>query len=130
MSADEQAIRNLVASWHRATAAGDVDAVLALMADDVIFLVAGQPPMRGRSTFERGLRKLLSEHRIHSTGEIQEIVISGDLAYCWTMLTVRIIPVAGGTETSRRGSALSILRKQANGSWLLVRDANLLSAAE
>ena len=130
MSADEQAIRNLVASWHRATAAGDVDAVLALMADDVIFLVAGQPPMRGRSTFERGLRKLLSEHRIHSTGEIQEIVISGDLAYCWTMLTVRIIPVAGGTETSRQGNALSILRKQANGSWLLVRDANLLSAAE
>ena len=44
MSADEQAVRNLVASWHRATAAGDVDAVLALMADDVIFLVAGQPP--------------------------------------------------------------------------------------
>jgi len=130
MNADEQAIRKLVASWHRATAAGDVDAVLALMADDVIFLVAGQPPMRGRSTFERGLRKLLSEHHIHSTGEIQEIVISGDLAYCWTMLTVRVIPLAGGTETSRRGNALSILRKQANGSWLLVRDANLLSAAE
>jgi uncharacterized protein (TIGR02246 family) len=41
MNADEQAIRDLVASWHRATAAGDVDAVLALMADDVIFLVAG-----------------------------------------------------------------------------------------
>jgi len=130
MNADEQAIRNLVASWHRSTAAGDVDAVLALMADDVIFLVAGQPPMRGRSAFERGLRKLLSEHRIHSTGEIQEIVVSGDLAYCWTMLTVRVIPLAGGTETSRRGNALSVLRKQANGSWVVVRDANLLSAAE
>ncbi len=130
MNADEQAIRNLVASWHRATAAGDVDAVLALMADDVIFLVAGQPPMRGRGTFEQGLRKLLSEHRIHSSGEIQEIVVSGDLAYCWSMLNVRVTPLAGGAETSRRGNALSILRKQANGSWLVVRDANLLSAAE
>ena len=130
MNADEQAIRDLVASWHRATAAGDVDAVLALMADDVIFLVAGQPPMRGRATFAHGLRKLLSEHRIDSSGEIQEIVVSGDLAYCWTMLTVRVTSLAGGTETSRRGNALSILRKQANGSWLLVRDANLLSAAE
>ena len=54
MNSDEQAISSLVASWHRATAAGDVDAVLALMADDAIFLVAGQPPLRGRSTFEHG----------------------------------------------------------------------------
>ena len=130
MNSDEQAISSLVASWHRATAAGDVDAVLALMADDVIFLVAGQPPMRGRGTFEHGLRKLLGEHRIHSSGEIQEIVVSGDLAYCWSMLNVSITPLAGGEENSRRGNALSILRKQANGSWLVVRDANLLSAAE
>jgi len=130
MNADEQAIRNLVASWHRSTAAGDVEGVLALMADDVVFLVVGQPPMRGRSAFERGLRKLLGAYRIDSSGELQEIVVSGDLAYCWSMLTVRVIPLAGGPEKSRRGNALSILRKQANGSWLVVRDANLLSAAE
>ena len=52
MNADEQAIRALVAEWHSATAAGDVDAVLQLMAEDVVFLVAGQPPMKGRSSFE------------------------------------------------------------------------------
>src|SRR6185436_9113859 len=34
MSADEQQIRDLVATWMSATEAGDVDAVLALMADD------------------------------------------------------------------------------------------------
>jgi len=32
MSSDEQAIRGLVALWHSATAAGDVDTVLGLMA--------------------------------------------------------------------------------------------------
>ena len=51
MNTEEQAIRDLVASWHRATAAGDVDTVLGLMADDVVFLVPGQPPMKGRSSF-------------------------------------------------------------------------------
>ena len=56
MSTDEQAIRNLVEQWHRATAAGDVDTVLRLMAEDVVFLMAGKPPMKGRSTFEQGLR--------------------------------------------------------------------------
>ena len=59
MTTDEQSIRNLVAQWHSATAAGDVKNVLSLMAEDVVFLVAGQPPMKGRSMFEKGLRRLL-----------------------------------------------------------------------
>ena len=129
MSADEQAIRDLVESWHRATASGDVDTVLKLMADDVVLLVAGHPPMRGRSSFERGLRGLLSQNRIDSMGEIEEIAVSGNLAYCWSALTVRVTPLAGGTATVRTGNALSILRKQSNGSWVVVRDANMLSVA-
>jgi uncharacterized protein (TIGR02246 family) len=129
MDSDEQTIRNLVAQWHRATAAGDVDAVLGLMSEDVVFLVAGKPPMKGRSTFEKGLRRLLESHRIDSTGEVQECVVSGDLAYCWALLTVRVTPISGGDATARSGSALSIFRKQVNGSWLLMRDANLLPSA-
>src|SRR5882762_4853991 len=115
MSTDEQAIRDLVARWHSATARGDVDTVLGLMAEDVVFLVAGQPPMRGREAFERGLRDLLTNHRIESTGEVQEVEVSGDLAYSWTNLTVRVVPRTGGDASVRSGSALSILRKQSNG---------------
>jgi hypothetical protein len=40
--------------------------------------VAGQPPVRGRSSFERGLRGLLTQNRVESTGDVQEIEISGD----------------------------------------------------
>ena len=106
---------------------GDIDTVLGLMAEDVIFLSAGKPPMRGRALpFAQGLRKLLSQHRIESKGDIQEIEISGGLAYCWTSITVRIVPLSGGKGTLRAGSTLSILRKQPTGSWVVVRDANLL----
>lgn len=126
MNPDEQAIRNLIAEWHRATAAGDVDTILGLMSEDVVFLVSGKPPMKGRDAFEKGLRELLKSHRVESKGEVQECEVSGDLAYCWTLLTVRITPLAGGEPGERSGSALSIFRKQSNGSWQLVRDANLL----
>ena len=129
MSSDEQAIRDLVTLWHSATAAGDVETVLGLMAEDVVFLVAGHPPMRGRGTFESGMRGLLTHHRIESTSEIQEVEVSGSLAYCWTNLTVRIVPLSGGNAMVRAGSAVSILRKQPSGSWVVVRDANLLSLA-
>ena len=46
MHNDEREIRDLVASWMAATKAGDIDSVLSLMADDVVFLVAGHPPGR------------------------------------------------------------------------------------
>jgi uncharacterized protein (TIGR02246 family) len=129
MTPDESAIRSLIARWHSATAAGDVATVLSLMADDVVFLVAGQPPMRGRAAFERSLRELLAGHRIESAGDVQEVVASGDLAYSWVLLSVRIVPLAGGDATTRAGHAMSILRRQANGSWLVIRDANMLGPA-
>jgi uncharacterized protein (TIGR02246 family) len=126
---DEQAIRNVVAQWHDAATAGDVASVLRLMAEDVVFLVAGHPPMIGRDAFAHGFRSVLATHRIASTGQIQEVEVSGDLAYCWASLEVRITPVGGGDTVLRAGNALSILRKQADGSWLVVRDANMLALA-
>jgi len=127
MNSDERAIRDVVALWHRATAAGDVETVLRLMTEDVVFLVAGHSPMRGRDQFAPGLRELLARHRIESSSEVREIEVSGSLAYCWSELTVRVIPIAGGDGNVRTGSALSILRKQLDGSWVVARDANLLS---
>jgi uncharacterized protein (TIGR02246 family) len=46
MQNDEQEIRQLVSTWMAASKAGNVEKVLALMTDDVVFLVTGQPVMR------------------------------------------------------------------------------------
>ena len=126
MTDDEQSIRTLVATWHDSTAAGNVDGVLPLMADDVVFLVAGRPPMRGRAAFEKGLRSLLATHRIRSEFVIEEIEVAGALGYCWSTLKVTMTPVAGGAPSTRSGPALSILHRQDDRSWVIVRDANLL----
>ena len=45
MLSDEAEIRALVRNWQSATQAGDTEAVLRLMTDDVVFLVPGRPPM-------------------------------------------------------------------------------------
>lgn len=128
MESDEDAIRNLVATWHAATAAGDVARILPLMADDVVFLTAGNPPMRGRHGFEEGLITLLQRYRINSSSQIREIEISGNLAYCWSFLTVTVSSLDGRSTNGRVGDALTILRKQPDGDWVVVRDANMLAA--
>lgn len=127
MSDDESAIRTLVQRWLDATRAGDVDSVLQLMAPDVIFLVPGQAPLEGRAAFERGLRAVLDEHVIDSSSIIEEVVVSGDLAYCRTRLSVTVTSRHGQLPLGRDGHTLSILRKNAAGAWQLTRDANLLA---
>ena len=129
MNNDEQAIRQLIETWLNATQAGNVDTVLSLMAEDAMFLSAGQEPMVGRDAFARGLVKVLSEHVIESNSEIVEIVVSGDLAYCRTKLAVTIKSKHGKLPMLRSGDTLSILRKAEDGRWRLTRDANMLAAA-
>ena len=125
---DETAIRELIATWHRATAAGDIEAILPLMSDDVVFLIPGQPPMKGREQFATSLREVLKEHEIDSESgsQIIELDASGSLAYAWMDLTVTIRPRKGGERVVRRGFTLTIFRKGPDGSWLLYRDANMV----
>ena len=72
MDQDEQAIRDLIGTWLRATRAGEVDTVLDLMTPDVVFLVAGQPAMQGRAAFAAALRGMLATHSIDSSSEIEK----------------------------------------------------------
>lgn len=125
MQRDEQAIRQLIATWLNASKAGDTEKGLSLMADDVVFLVPGQPPMRGKSAFAAG-QDAMSQFSIEARSEVQEIKVLGEWAYCWTSLTVVVTPRAGGKAVKRSGNTLSILRKQA-GNWVLFRDANMLA---
>ena len=124
---DEQAIRDLVAEWTRATLAAEVERILPLMTEDVEFYVPGQPTMRGRAAFEKGVRAVLASHRIESHADVQQVEVSGNLAYCTTHLRVAITALAGGETMRKEGNVLSVYRKNAAGQWQLARDANMLS---
>ena len=129
MNEDEKKIREVIATWMRATAEGDLERVLSLMAEDVVFLIAGQPPMRGREAFAVASHSVEGKFRFEGKPEIQEIHIAGDYAYCWNHLSVTITPLQGGSPSRRAGHILSVFRKEPDGRWVLFRDANMLTAA-
>src|SRR5439155_11128188 len=76
MQDDEKAIRDLVMTWQSAAAAGDLPRLLTMMAEDVVFLTPGQPPMRGRDAFATNFRTAVENFRIESSCQIQEIRIA------------------------------------------------------
>jgi uncharacterized protein (TIGR02246 family) len=127
MSPDEKAIRQLVADWMAASLANDIDKLGTMLAEDVIFFRAGQPPMKGRETFLKLARENKNKMRVHGKAETQEVQVAGDVAYMWNRLSITITPHDGGAPITRTGETLSVLRKQPGGRWVLARDANLLS---
>jgi uncharacterized protein (TIGR02246 family) len=126
---DEQQIRALVQGWIDATRAGNVDGVLPLMTDDVVFLMAGQPPMVGRDAFAEHMRAAVGENTVEPTSQIDEITVAGDFAYARSALSVTIVSKHGKLPLQRTGHTLTIFRKEADGKWRLARDANMLGPA-
>jgi uncharacterized protein (TIGR02246 family) len=127
MTDDEQAIRTLITTWMEATKADDLDRVLELMDDEVVFIGAGRPAMRGKAAFAAASRARDGKARVEGSVAIQEVRVFGDWGYCWNQLTVTVTPEDGGAPMRLEGPAMSILRKRADGRWLVVRDANMLT---
>jgi uncharacterized protein (TIGR02246 family) len=127
MTQDEQAIRALVSTWLEATSKGDLARVLELMADDVVFLGPGRPPMRGKDAFAAASRAIEGRNRVEGRAETQEVRVFGDWAYHWVQLTMTMHPADGGAPARLSGPALSILRKNPDGKWVIFRDANMIA---
>ena len=125
MTADELAIRDLVATWMKASQAGDLETVLGLMTDDVVFMVPGREPF-GKHAFA-AMSESIKDARMESTSEIKELKVLGDWAYVRNHLTVTMTP-PGGAPMRRAGYTLTIFRREPDGKWRLARDANLLTS--
>lgn len=124
MSDDERAIRQVVETWMKASRSGDLDTVLGLMTEDVVFMVPGQEPF-GKETFA-ALSKGASGSGIEGTSEIVELKVLGDWAFIRNRIAMQMTP-PGGETVRRAGYTLTLLRKEADGQWRLARDANLLT---
>jgi len=120
--ADEQAIRKLIDDWMQATARGDLDQVLALMSEDVVFMTAGREPF-GKKEFaaqSQGLKDV----KLEGVAKPVEIKVLGDWAYLRNHIDLTMTP-KGGQPMKRAGYTLTILQRQ-SGRWVITRDANLM----
>jgi uncharacterized protein (TIGR02246 family) len=129
MTTDEEAIRELLAAWQRATVVNDRDALFKLMTDDVLFLTPGNAPLRGREAFA-ALLPPRPPHQIEFDQDVIELQIRGDWAYAVCRMAVTVTPQPEQTPIRRAGHTLTIFTKAPDGSWALARDANLLGPAQ
>ena len=123
MTKDEAAIHALVARWMDASRQGDVDTVLSLMTDDVVFMVPGREPF-GKQAFA-AMSRAMSGVAMEGTSEIVELQLLGDWAFLRNHIAITV-STPDGREMQRAGYTLTVVRKEADGEWRLCRDANLV----
>jgi uncharacterized protein (TIGR02246 family) len=126
MGPDERAIREVHSTWIDAVNAGDLDRLLSLMADDVVFLNPGQARF-GRDGFSPGFSAAHPQARINCLSELEDVVVVGEVAYTLSRDSLSVTPRTRGEAVLLAGHRITIYRKQPEGRWLVARDAHTLS---
>ena len=124
VTTDAQQIRDLVATWARASETGDLESIKSLMDEDILFLTAGAEPF-GRETFIQHFNNHVIQMNLNVRADVREVEVRDDLAFARTWLEVTITP-PGSEPIKRTGYTLAIYRRRPGGRWKLWRDANLV----
>jgi ketosteroid isomerase-like protein len=118
---DKKAIAETLARFGEALNRGDYDSVLDQIADDAVFWPANAAETRGRQTL-RSAYDALAGYTVHASFDIEEILVSGDLAVVRAYENFRLDPKAGGPPVEiKRRRAFSIQRREPDGSWKTIR---------
>jgi ketosteroid isomerase-like protein len=116
------AIRNTLMQWTGDFNDGNVDKVCNLFAPDLRSNFRGQPESNFEGLCAQLQKSLKDEARSYSYElDIEEIVVSGDMAIVRLVWTLTIRPKDGGAAILSRERGLDVFRKQPNGTWKIVR---------
>lgn len=107
--------------WSNVAATGNMDAVLSYFDDSAVMISGGQPPVRGKKAIAEYLATTSKIPGFKMEWEPQEATVSGDLGYLIERTKVTMTGPQG-TPVSQQLQALTVWRKQADGSWKNIVD--------
>jgi ketosteroid isomerase-like protein len=81
------------------------------------------PSRVGKEQIQAGMKPAFDNYTLRIViGKDPEVRVFGELGFMRGIYTLTMIPKAGGETINYDGKYLTILEKQANGSWKILRD--------
>jgi len=122
VEADIAAINEI---WNQYTVGcntGDLDLWISLWTDNGIRMAPDAPAVFGKEQIREKMKSLFDQliFKIAITNE--EVRVAGDWAFSRGTYTLSSTPKAGGETIKVTGKYLTILERQADGSWKIARD--------
>jgi len=111
------------AAYTNAINANNLDSLMAMMTDDVVFLAAHAPPMEGKAAVRAWAEGYLQAFTTSWEKTSLEFVVSGEWAFERYRYKSTDTPRAGGALVVDTGWGLVIYHHDADGRWRVARDA-------
>ena len=115
--ADVDAVKRVREQAIAAINAGDLDAVAALLTDDIVWMPQEKPTSIGKEAFRLYWVALFEQFVFDRTLTHDEVIVAGDWAIHRSTLGGTVTPKAGGESLPLSSKAIDILRRQPDGSW-------------
>ncbi|MEO7361351.1 MAG: nuclear transport factor 2 family protein [Gemmatimonadaceae bacterium] len=111
------------ANYVRMINSNNVDSLMSMMTEDVVFLSANAKPMVGKAEVRAWADGYIQAFRTQWDKPVQEFVVSGDYAFERYNYTATDTPVGGGAPVVDTGWGLVVYHRDADGVWRVARDA-------
>jgi uncharacterized protein (TIGR02246 family) len=126
-TADAEAVKQAFAKFNADIAAKNVEAITAHYADDAVMMIPGQAPFQGKEAIASDYKAYAADSagKFVSGAEKTEVSAGGAVAFGEVNYQSTFTnPKTKVVETSDRYN-LTVYKKQADGSWKVVRDVNV-----
>jgi len=121
---DEDAIREIIKvrdAWTAAVRTKDVERLMSLLTDDIVMMHPNRSAIIGLAANRADLLASFEKFHVDQTVVSDEIVVAGEWAFDRSRATTTLTPLAGGTPVTVHSKAVTILRRQPDGSWKIAR---------
>lgn len=98
-------------------ARGDIEGWLANFSDDIVYMPTNMKTVRGKDAFRQWAKEGFDQYDLEEAINIEEIKVSGDLAFSLFTYSLRQTPKAGGEAQQYDGRIIQILERQDDESW-------------
>lgn len=118
---EQQKVLNVITEMTKAFENKDFDKVLEAYEENAIVIFQPQTPVIGKENLKQGFIQFAAVNPKFSYNKGHEVFISGNIATHispWHMTGT----LPDGTKIEQNGLSVAILRKQADGSWLMIQD--------
>ena len=121
-TATKAAVENIWKEYSASLNSGDLDRWLALWAEDGVQMPPGEPAVVGKERIRTRNGAFLDRFTFDMSITNEEVQTAGNWAYARGVYKARLTPKAGGGRVPIDGKYMTILARQADGSWKIHRD--------
>jgi uncharacterized protein (TIGR02246 family) len=123
VNAVTDAVNAIWDEYEASLSAGDVDRWVELWTDAGIQLPPGEPPVVGKEAIRARNKAALTDlFDIEMSITNEEVQVGGEWAVARGAYTATLTPKAGGDDVLVDGKYMTLLQRQADGTWKIYRD--------